>query len=176
MPTDLLLASLVLLASGTEDLEAFCEFNGYDLPSLPPIHVLNSLSSESLRGLYANSDVFVLPSRGEGWGRPHVEAMSMSLPIAATYWSGPTEYMTHNNSYPIEVEKMSRIESGAFEGHLWAEPSRNDLKKIMMRAYKDREEGKRLGERGRRDMVEKYGMEKGAIDIFRLIGEAVERR
>jgi len=27
--------------------------------------------------LYKAADAFVLPSRGEGWGRPHVEAMSM---------------------------------------------------------------------------------------------------
>ena len=27
---------------------------------------------------------------GEGWGRPHVEAMSMELPVIATNWSGST--------------------------------------------------------------------------------------
>lgn len=31
--------------------------------------------------LYKAADAFVLPSRGEGWGRPHVEAMSMALPV-----------------------------------------------------------------------------------------------
>lgn len=31
--------------------------------------------------LYKSVDAFVLPSRGEGWGRPHVEAMSMGLPV-----------------------------------------------------------------------------------------------
>ena len=40
------------------------------------------LSAEELRGLYAAGDAFVLPSRGEGWGRPHVEAMAMGLPGA----------------------------------------------------------------------------------------------
>ena len=36
----------------------------------------------------------VLPSRGEGWGRPHVEAMAMGLPVIATNWSGPTAFMS----------------------------------------------------------------------------------
>ncbi len=31
--------------------------------------------------LYKTMDCFVLPSRGEGWGRPQVEAMAMGLPI-----------------------------------------------------------------------------------------------
>ncbi|KAL2549037.1 UDP-Glycosyltransferase superfamily protein [Forsythia ovata] len=38
--------------------------------------------------LYKAADAFVLPSRGEGWGRPLVEAMAMSLPVIATNWSG----------------------------------------------------------------------------------------
>ncbi|KAL0044640.1 hypothetical protein WJX82_003821 [Trebouxia sp. C0006] len=33
---------------------------------------------------FLSSDCFVLPSRGEGWERPHVEAMSMGLPVIAT--------------------------------------------------------------------------------------------
>ncbi len=31
--------------------------------------------------LYKSVDCFVLPSRGEGWGRPQVEAMAMGLPL-----------------------------------------------------------------------------------------------
>jgi len=48
----------------------------------------------------------VLPSRGEGWGRPHVEAMAMELPIIATFWSGPTQYMNENNSYPLSISGL----------------------------------------------------------------------
>jgi len=55
------------------------------------------IPTELLPNLYAAANVFVLPSRGEGWGRPHVEAMSMELPIIATNWSGPTEFMTESN-------------------------------------------------------------------------------
>jgi glycosyltransferase involved in cell wall biosynthesis len=43
--------------------------------------------------LYRSVDAFVLPSRGEGWGRPYMEAMSMGLPVIATNWSGPTEFV-----------------------------------------------------------------------------------
>ena len=49
--------------------------------SLPQIQLLPSaLSSDKMAPLYASVDAFVLPSRGEGWGRPHVEAMAMELP------------------------------------------------------------------------------------------------
>lgn len=44
--------------------------------------------------LYASADAFVLPTRGEGWGRPLVEAMSMGLPVIATNWSGQTAFLS----------------------------------------------------------------------------------
>jgi glycosyltransferase involved in cell wall biosynthesis len=34
--------------------------------------------------LYKAADALVIPSRGEGWGRPHCEAMAMRLPVIAT--------------------------------------------------------------------------------------------
>ena len=48
------------------------------------------LALKDLPKLYKAADAFVLPSRGEGWGRPHVEAMAMGLPVIATNWSGST--------------------------------------------------------------------------------------
>ena len=56
----------------------------------PRIKILApGLAQEDLPSLYKAASVFVLPSRGEGWGRPHVEAMSMGLPIIATDWYCP---------------------------------------------------------------------------------------
>ena len=34
--------------------------------------------------MYRTMDCFVLPTRGEGWGRPIVEAMAMALPVIGT--------------------------------------------------------------------------------------------
>ena len=57
------------------------------------IVLLSGLSTTTLRKLYDSVDAFVLPSRGEGWGRPYMEAMAMGLPVIATNWSGPTEFI-----------------------------------------------------------------------------------
>jgi glycosyltransferase involved in cell wall biosynthesis len=47
----------------------------------------------------------VIPSHGEGWGRPHLEAMSCGRPVLATNWSGPTAFMRHGDTgYLIGVE------------------------------------------------------------------------
>lgn len=66
--------------------------------SLPPVEILpRGVPQERLPALLNAMDAFVLPSRGEGWGRPHVEAMAMGLPVIATNWSGPTEYVRRHS-------------------------------------------------------------------------------
>ena len=64
----------------------------------------NELAREALREAYAAASAFVLPTRGEGWGLPCVEAMAMALPVIATNFSGPTAYLTERNGYPLPVE------------------------------------------------------------------------
>jgi hypothetical protein len=29
----------------------------------------------------------------------------MELPVIATYWSGPTAYLTQENSFPLDIDK-----------------------------------------------------------------------
>ena len=60
------------------------------------------VSNTELASLYRASDVFVLPTRGEGWGRPASEAMAMGLPAIITAWSGPSEFVTKANGYPLD--------------------------------------------------------------------------
>lgn len=64
-----------------------------------PIYVIvTHIPQVNLPRLHKSDNAFVLPTRGEGWGRPVLDAMAMSLPVIATNWSGPTEYMTEKNS------------------------------------------------------------------------------
>ena len=46
----------------------------------------------------------MIPSFGEGWGRPHVESLSCGTPVIATNWSGVTAYLNEGNGYPIAIE------------------------------------------------------------------------
>ncbi|KAH8502024.1 hypothetical protein H0E87_016694 [Populus deltoides] len=92
----------------------------------------------------------------KGGGRPLVEAMSMSLPVIATNWSGPTEYLTEENSYPLLVDRMSKVMEGPFEGHLWAEPSIDKLQVLMRHVITNVEEANMRGRRAREDMIRRF--------------------
>lgn len=148
-------------------IETFAlETIGKELKALPHVHVLPPhMPQEALPSLYKAANAFVLPSRGEGWGRPHVEAMAMELPVIATFWSGTTEYMTEQNSYPLKIDGLVEIEEGAFKGHKWAEPSVRHLKELMRRVKEHPMEANAKGKQARKDMVNKYSPE--------IVGETI---
>lgn len=140
---------------------------------LPKIHILKpGLNQIDLPRLYKSVDALVQPSRGEGWGRPHVEAMSMSLPVIATNWSGTSEFLTNENSYPLEIESMSTIQDGAFKGHKWAEPSVEHLQRLMRRVHENKDERRKKGIAARLDMLVHYSpatmAEKVMGEIYRI--------
>lgn len=142
-----------------------------DASRLPKVHFQPTVNQDQLPALYKAADVFVLPSRGEGWGRPHVEAMSMSLPIIATNWSGPTEYMTESNSYPLSTNGLKAVKEGAFKGHLWANPSTNHLRELLRFTSQHRADVKRKGLQARKDMEEQYSIDAMGLKLKQLLLE-----
>jgi len=58
------------------------------------IELITSVLSESqMRDLYHLSHCFVLPTKGEGFGLPTLEAIASGLPVITTYFSGQSSYL-----------------------------------------------------------------------------------
>ena len=51
------------------------------------------LEDSDLSRLYESADVFVFPTKGEGWGLPLIEAAAMGLPIVTTLWSAQADFL-----------------------------------------------------------------------------------
>ncbi|WP_208740216.1 glycosyltransferase family 4 protein, partial [Arthrobacter agilis] len=106
----------------------------------PRITLLNNALSEAeLRSLYRSSHAFVLPTRGEAWGRPFMEAMACGLITIGTGWGGQCDFMNTSNSLLIDyslapVPPAAVHEWPYFHGQIWAEPSVESLRDCMRRA------------------------------------------
>ncbi len=48
----------------------------------------------------------MIPTHGEGWGRPQMEAMAMELPVISTNWSGLVAFLNEKSGYPIKVDGL----------------------------------------------------------------------
>jgi glycosyltransferase involved in cell wall biosynthesis len=65
--------------------------------------IWGAVSSNDMTDLYQQSHVFVLPSKGEGWGLPLIEAAACGLPIVTTMHSAHTEFLQHIQSSVVPV-------------------------------------------------------------------------
>ena len=125
--------------------------------------ITETITETELAGLYKSADAFVLPTRGEGWCLPAIEAMSMGLPTIATAWGGQTDFMTRDNSFlilPDAVEEPPEDNMYGFQvGKKWATPSMNRTAQLMQYVYSHPVHAKRVGERARRHVEEHFSEE-----------------
>ena len=125
------------------------------VPKNLPVLILPLIPLTEMPSLYSAADCFVLPTHGEGWGLPIIEAMAMEVPVIATNWSGCTEFLHRDNAYLLEVEKLSDVEENP--GHKWAESSLDDLKALMRRAVDEKYgEAREKAQKARKDVVKGY--------------------
>eukprot|EP00980_Cylindrotheca_fusiformis_P017203 scaffold5296_cov215-Cylindrotheca_fusiformis.AAC.6 len=136
--------------------------------------LLSGLSLELLVSLYRSVDSFVLPSRGEGWGRPYMEAMSMGLPVIATNWSGPTEFLNTENGYLLPIRGLVDAGLDSFPNHKWADPDPDELQRLMKHLVENPSEARAKGTQARQDIVSKWSNEElsrqVALHLERLSG------
>jgi glycosyltransferase involved in cell wall biosynthesis len=129
----------------------------FDPQRLPRYEItVSHLQNSMLPGLYTACDAFVLPSRGEGWGLPLIEAMACGLPTIGTRWGGNLEYMNDENSYLIESEGLEDVpddvDTPVLVGYQWARPSVEHLRQLLRHVFEHRDEAEARGRRGYADV------------------------
>ncbi len=134
-------------------------------------------------------DAFVLPSRGEGFGLCGLEAMSTGLPLIATDWSGPSEYLDPSCTYPLRYvlrnpqhnawhrrELVSKDWTfGKFSGR-WAEPSLAHLRELMRHLFENPEEARRKGRLAAALTRRRWTWRRVALQVRRDLDELAARR
>lgn len=123
-------------------------------PSPPVVLIYNqSLNAQRMAELYRSADCFVLPTRGEGWGMPILEAMACGIPAIATEWSGPTAFLNHANGYPLPVRGLVPADGGGAYGvgSQWAEPDADALVDLLRHVMQHPEERRSKGVRAAAD-------------------------
>lgn len=126
----------------------------------PIVVVSETLSDEDMPRLYATADAFVLPTRGEGWGRPFLEAMSSGLPVLGTRWGSQLDFLTDANSYLIDIDGLERIgppeQVTFFHGQQWARPSSDHLAQLLQQVVQEPEAAATRGRAARADVLERW--------------------
>jgi len=143
--------------------------------------VVDRLPSDALPGLYAAADAYVLASRGEGWGRPYMEAMAMGLPTIGSRWSGNLEFMNDDNSWLVDGELVP-VAPGAelypthlTAGHNWFEPDVDALATAMREVAGNPEAARAKAAGARAELIENFGTDAVVDRILELSRDILDR-
>lgn len=114
------------------------------------IIVKGNASDAEMAQLYRSADVFLFPSKGEGWGLPAIEALASGVPTIVTCYSGQSEYLKSipggylDVDYVLKpmdcIETQSRFLRKDENWGLWAVPNVEDIAEKLETVYANREQ------------------------------------
>lgn len=98
--------------------------------------VTRMLNRNDIMRLHVTGDCFVSAHRGEGWGIPQVEAMSVGKPIISTNLGGVHEMLTHGQNALLVNYTWSNVKNMEFapwynSSQKWADVDMADLRRNM---------------------------------------------
>ena len=87
---------------------------------------------------------FVLPTSGEGWGCPPVQALACGLPVIVTDCMGPGEVLRDDAGIPFPgvrflsaVLEPSKVQHEYYDGSNWWVPNVPEIRKAMREVYEN---------------------------------------
>jgi glycosyltransferase involved in cell wall biosynthesis/SAM-dependent methyltransferase len=105
----------------------------------PPIVVLDEkpITDSEMVALYKSSQVMVLPSRGEGFNLPALEALAIGLPLITTGYGAQVDFCTTETASLVDFDfQLSRSHLRSSDS-CWLEPNLEDLKRKMLEIRND---------------------------------------
>lgn len=184
---DLLLRAFSDEFNSNEAVSLLCKVNNFD----PSINVKDHISGLNLRKnggrivlaenqilqryelgvLYRSADCFVLPTRGEGWGMPILEAMACGLPVIATNWSSQADFMNESNSFPLDVESLipAVAKCPYYQGFRWAQPSYEHLRYLMRWVFEHQDEARVIGLNAAKDAALRWTWQHSTQKMIKAI-------
>jgi glycosyltransferase involved in cell wall biosynthesis len=128
----------------------------------PPLIELitHGLSSQQMPSFYSLGNCYIIPTRGEGWNLPALEAMASGLPVITTNWSAHLDFINRENGYLIDIERLEPIprfgipNDRIYNNSQWAVPSYTNIRKWMRYVFENPNDVQQKGIIAR-DYVEK---------------------
>ena len=115
---------------------------------------ITNYPEEKLGDVYRKADVFVAPTKGEGWGITIHEAKACGLPVIVpkNKYAGYMDFCKDNDTLFIGIDREEEVDSRLmghlYSGSKWHIPSTDELIDMMHWCYKYKDEARRIGLKG----------------------------
>ncbi|WP_022928959.1 methyltransferase domain-containing protein [Patulibacter americanus] len=129
------------------------------------------LSVRDKNRFMASCDCYVSLHRSEGLGLTMAEAMYLGKPVVATNYSGNTEFMTAENSFPVDYRLVPVGDDAAPypADDEWAEPDVAHAARQMRRVFDDPQERRRRADRAAADIRERHSPKAVGLQLERRL-------
>jgi glycosyltransferase involved in cell wall biosynthesis len=116
------------------------------------------LDRPDLFALLNAADCYLSPHRAEGFGLTLLESMALGKPVIATAYSGNMDFMTAENSFPLDytLVSLTRDYGPYMRGAVWADPDIDKAADLIRHVASARDDAAARGARGRRMVEEIY--------------------
>lgn len=129
---------------------------------------------EQLKAFYEQTNCLLAPSRGEGKNLPALEMMSTGGAVIATNWGGHTGWMNSEYAYPLNYTLVPP--DPKFPDCMEARASKEHLKELMLRVFRDRSETRRKGEIASNVIPQMMSWNKVVDDLFRRLRDLIPEK
>ncbi len=139
-------------------------------PGAPEIVLLESdVPLDRRGGMYTGADCYVFPLRAEGFGMTILEAMGCELPVIATCWSGPADFVSPRVAYTLHHSNPvpERTQTGRLLRY-HVEPDLDHLIHLMRYAYEHHDESRELGRAASRAVRQEWSWMRAAAKLAAL--------
>ena len=146
----------------------------------PVYLMLNLLSEQDILGLHKWGDCFVSLNRGEGFGLPMAEAITIGNPVITTGYGGVNQFLNKNNSYLIDyvlvpVSGMPYIKWYTSD-QCWAHADVCDAAKAMRYVYENREKAKIKADLAKRNIESNFNYKAIGELYIKTLNEIVKNK
>ncbi len=128
-----------------------------DIERVGGILLTENYTRQQMNDLLSCIDAYVSLHRAEAFGAGIAEAMALGKPVIATNYSGNTDFMTSDNSYPVRYQlRLVTVADSALSpdcqflyepGQVWAEPDVQHAAEWMDFLYTHPDAGRAQGQR-----------------------------
>jgi len=144
-----------------EKINAIRNHAGLSLGEGPKVYLVHgALTPEDMAKLYHNSDVFILPSSGEAFGMPIVEAIASGLPIITTGGTAPDTYLNPEKTVLLNY-KWEQLRRELFWQYVYEPPQQitipdwKEFERVMVRSFEKNEMAKEKALEQRQELIDR---------------------
>ena len=161
---------LILKAHHLEHLPEEANRLRRQLADIPHVLIEESLSRQDMINLMHSIDCFVSLHRAEGFGLGMAEAMLLGKPVIATNYSGNTDFMNLNNSFPVRYTMTHPSQNIPIYDPkiMWAEPDIDHAAELMQLVMSDPDLVQERARLGQKTIQENYSPD--------VIGQQIKNR